>query len=52
MPKEYTSMRDKFKAEYRKKGYSEDKADKAAKSKAARIYNSRHPKKPVTRKGD
>lgn len=52
MPREYIAMRDKFKAEYKRKGYSEDKADKMAKSKAARIYNSRHPKKPVTRKED
>ena len=42
MPKAYENMRDKFK----KEGMS----DKAAKGKAARIYNAKHPKKPVTRK--
>ena len=41
MPKAYESMRDSFKRE----GMS----DKAAKKKAARIYNSKH-KNPVTRK--
>lgn len=41
MPKQYTAMRDSFK----KKGMS----DKAAKAKAARIYNSKHKKNPVTR---
>jgi hypothetical protein len=35
-------MRDEFK----KEGLS----DKAAKRKAARIWNSKHPKNPVTRK--
>jgi len=42
MPKAYEKMRDKFK----KEGMS----DKAAKGKAARIYNAKHPIKPVTRK--
>lgn len=44
MPKKYEAMRDKFKA----KGMS----DKAAKGKAARIYNAGRKKgaKPVTRK--
>lgn len=44
MPKKYEKMRDKFK--------SEGMSDKAAKGKAARIYNSnRKPgQKPVTRK--
>lgn len=37
-------MRDSFK----KKGLS----DKAAKTKAAKIYNSKHPKAPVTRHSD
>ena len=41
MPKAYERMRDKFKGE----GMS----DKAAKRKAARIYNSKHPKRPVGR---
>lgn len=43
MPKAYEKMRDSFK----KKGMS----DKAAKKKAARIYNSKHKSNPVTRKG-
>ena len=42
MPKGYEKMRDSFKA----KGMS----DKAAKAKAARIWNAKHPKNPVTRK--
>ena len=44
MPKQYTAMRDKFK----KEGMS----DKAAKGKAARIYNAKRKpgQKPVTRK--
>lgn len=41
MPRQYEAMRDAFKA----KGLS----DKAAKAKAARIYNSKHKKNPVTR---
>ena len=42
MPKGYEKMRDAFKRE----GMS----DKAAKSKAARIWNSKHKNNPVTRK--
>jgi hypothetical protein len=42
MPKQYEALRDKFK----KEGLS----DKAAKEKAAAIYNSKHPKTPVTGK--
>lgn len=42
MPKAYEKMRDKFK----KEGLS----DKAAKKKAARIYNKTHKKRLVTRK--
>lgn len=42
MPKAYEKMRDSFKRE----GLS----DKKAKQKAARIYNARHPDKPVTRR--
>jgi len=42
MPKAYEKMKAKFKAE----GMS----DKAAKTKAAKIYNAKHPSKPVTRK--
>ncbi len=43
MPKAYTQMRDRFK----RQGLS----DRAAKGKAARIYNAnRGRKKPVTRK--
>ena len=41
MPKQYEAMRDKFK----KEGMS----DAAAKTKAAKIYNAKHPGKPVTR---
>ena len=41
MPAEYVAMRDKFK--------SEGLDDAAAKTKAAKIYNSRHPGAPVTR---
>lgn len=44
MPKGYLEMRDKFK----KEGMS----DKAAKGKAARIWNSKHKSNPVTRKKD
>ena len=42
MPAGYEKMRDKFK----KNGMS----DKAAKKKAARIWNSKHKNNPVTRK--
>jgi hypothetical protein len=42
MPKGYEKMRDSFK----KQGMS----DKAAKTKAAKIWNSKHPKDPVGRK--
>jgi len=42
MPKGYEKMRDAF----IEKGMSE----KAAKRKAARIWNSKHPNNPVTRK--
>lgn len=42
MPKGYEEMRDKFKRE----GLS----DKAAKTKAAKIWNSRHPGNPVSGK--
>ena len=42
MPKAYEAMRDSF----IKDGLSE----KAAKSKAAAIHNSKHPSKPVTNK--
>jgi hypothetical protein len=45
MPKAYEKMRDKFK--------KEGMEDKAAKGKAARIFNAKRKKgqKPVTRKG-
>ena len=47
MPKGYEKMRDSFKrGTKRRKGMS----DKAAKRKAARIWNSKHPNNPVTRK--
>jgi len=42
MPKAYERMRDSF----IRKGMS----TKAAKAKAARIYNAKHPDRPVTRK--
>jgi len=42
MPKAYEKMKSRFK----KEGLS----DQAAKKKAAKIYNSKNPKKPVTRK--
>jgi len=42
MPKQYEAIRDKLIA----KGLS----TKAAKTKAAKIYNSKHKKNPVTRK--
>ena len=42
MPKGYEKMRDSFK----RKGMD----DKDAKEKAARIWNSKHPKNPVTGK--
>lgn len=42
MPRQYEAMRDKFK----RAGMS----DKAAKTKAAKIYNAKHKSKPVTRK--
>lgn len=44
MPKAYLKMKRKF----RKEGLS----DKAAKGKAARIYNSKHPDAPVTKDYD
>ena len=42
MPKGYESLKSKFKRE----GMS----DKAAKAKAARIWNAKHPKNPVGKK--
>lgn len=42
MPKQYERMRDKF--------IKEGMTERAAKEKAARIYNAKHPNKPVTRK--
>jgi hypothetical protein len=42
MPAGYEKMRDKF--------ISEGMSEEAAKRKAARIWNSKHPKNPVTRK--
>jgi len=44
MPKQYEAMRDKF-----AQGAPKDSpAYNQAQSKAAAIYNSRHPKQPVT----
>ena len=42
MPREYENMRDKF--------IAGGMSSKSAKKKAARIYNSKHPGNPVTRK--
>lgn len=42
MPKQYERMRDKF--------IKEGMSERAAKEKAAKIYNAKHPNKPVTRK--
>lgn len=42
MPKGYEKMRDSFK----RKGMG----DRAAKRKAAKIWNSKHPSNPVTRR--
>lgn len=42
MPKQYEAMRDKF--------ISEGMSERAAKAKAARIWNSMHPERPVTGK--
>jgi len=42
MPKAYEEMKKRFK--------SEGLGDKAAKEKAVKIYNSKNPKRPVTRK--
>lgn len=42
MPKQYEAMRDKF--------ISSGLSSKAAKKKAAMIYNAKHPDNPVTRK--
>lgn len=44
MPRAYEAMRDKF--------ISEGMNEKAAKGKAARIYNSTHHNNPVTRSSD
>lgn len=42
MPKGYESMRDKF--------IRDGMSEKAAKAKAARTWNAKHPNNPVTRK--
>jgi|LDZT01.1.fsa_nt_gi hypothetical protein len=52
MPAGYEEMRDKFYEEYRKRGYPPKEAERLAKQKAARIWNSKHPNNPVTRKKD
>lgn len=44
MPKQYEAMRDKFSGQ--------GMPMKAAKTKAAKIYNAKHKSKPVTRKSD
>ena len=50
MPKQYEAMRDKFAQQNRQAGQAPAPAYKAAQGKAARIYNSQHPKNPVGRK--
>lgn len=44
MPHGYEVLRDKF--------IRDGLAEKVAKTKAAKIYNSRHPRQPVTNKKD
>lgn len=44
MPAQYEAMRDSF--------IRQGMGEKAAKKKAARIYNSKHPGAPVTRNSD
>lgn len=47
MPAGYEKMRDKFAKEFFRQGMSDGEAMKAAKTKAAKIWNSQHPKNPV-----
>ena len=49
MPFEYERMKDEFYKEFIKMGHTPEKATKMAKTKAAKIYNSKHPDKPVHR---
>ncbi len=42
MPKQYTAIRDRL--------ISQGMSTKKAQASAARIYNAKHPSKPVTRK--
>ena len=48
MPKQYEAMRDKFAQENRQAGVPAKQAYDQAQTKAAKIYNSKHPAKPVT----
>ena len=52
MPSGYTKMRDRFFRENLKKGMSREAAMKAAKKKAAKIFNATHPNNPVGRHSD
>jgi hypothetical protein len=47
MPAAYEAMRDHFAKENRARGMSAAAALKAAKTKAARIYNAKHKRNPV-----
>jgi hypothetical protein len=47
MPAAYEAMRDQFYREYLSKGMKKEAALKAAKTRAAKIYNSKHKKRPV-----
>jgi len=44
MPKQYEAIRDRF--------INQGMSEKEAKTRAAKIYNSKHPSHPVTRKSD
>jgi hypothetical protein len=50
MPKGYEKRRDAIKVNLKKKGVSEERADKEAKRIAAATWNKEHPENPVTRK--
>jgi|GEM_PF-6841506 len=52
MPAGYESMRDEFYKENLANGMDEKEALKAAKTKAAKIWNSKHPNNPVTKSHD
>jgi hypothetical protein len=50
MPKGYEKRRDAIKRNLKKKGVSEERADKEAKRIAAATWNKEHPNNPVTNK--